>query len=129
MERPGAGCFRDGWFAGTQREDSARLYLRSPLQSYQCPPFSLDMLRCVRRRLHSSTVVWKKRTGSFRTLHHSQLTSSDARRQTSMLSSSWPDDNVTDRCEADAARAQTRFLTRYRGLVPSVSSWMWSTEN
>lgn len=56
--------------------------LRPPAQSYQSPPSSVDMLSCVRRRSHSSGVVWKKRTGSFRTLHHSQLISSDDWRQT-----------------------------------------------
>ena len=56
---------------------------RFPAESYHWPPSSLVMLSWERRRTHSSGVVWKKRTGSFLTLHHSQLISSDARRFTS----------------------------------------------
>lgn len=61
------------------------LYSRSPAESYHWPPFSLDILSCVRRRTHSSGVVWKNKTGSFLTLHHSQLISSDASRLTFSL--------------------------------------------
>lgn len=79
---------------------SCVLYLRSPAQSYHWSPVSLDMLSCVRRRTHSSGVVWKNKTGSFRTLHHSQLISSDDWRQTfSMLLRSGPEDTFEPRVE------------------------------
>lgn len=56
--------------------------LRSPAQSYHLPPSSLLMLSCERRRTHSSSVVWKNKTGSFRAVHHSQPISSDDCRHT-----------------------------------------------
>lgn len=63
----------------------------SPLQSYHRPPLSWDIWSWVRRRWHSLSLVWKNRTGSFRTLHHSQLVSSDDLRRTfSSTSTSWP---------------------------------------
>lgn len=63
--------------------------LRSPEQSYHWPPSSWLMWSCERRRTHSSSEVWKNSTGSFRTLHHSQLISWDVCRHTfsSVLSS------------------------------------------
>ncbi len=71
---------------GAQTDGYTVLYSPSPLQSYHWSLVSFDMLSSVRRRSHSSGVVWKNKTGSFRTLHHSQLISSDDGRQTFSIS-------------------------------------------
>ncbi|TNN39130.1 hypothetical protein EYF80_050694 [Liparis tanakae] len=61
--------------------ETGLVYSRSPAQSYQCAPSSSVMSSCPLSRAHSAGLVLKNNTGSFRTLHHSQLTSSEARRQ------------------------------------------------
>lgn len=114
---------------------------RSPLQSYHWPLSSLDMWSCVRRRTHSSSLVWKNSTGSLRRLHHSQLMSSDARRHTfSKLFRSAPAGRAANNTlERERGAHSWRFSCRqppefFRGesrstCLPSVSSWIPSTAN
>ncbi len=57
-------------------------YSLLPLQSYHTPPSSQDICSWVCNRWHSTSVVCRNRTGSFLTVHHSHLVSSDDRKKT-----------------------------------------------
>lgn len=71
-------------------------YSLLPLQSYHIPPSSGDICSWVCNRWHSSSVVCRNRTGSFLTVHHSHLVSSDDRKKTlSNTFTSGPSINTT----------------------------------